>query len=161
MKNRFLVMMAAVAIAGASTTGCATRRYVRNRTDPLSQQTAELDKRTSENAQKIGALDEKMTREISRVEDVIPARRQKSTCSAWRIDPTADEKPGRYGMNVYLLGKMKEISWSRPEFPMNCGRCANRRRFRCGSHRDLHELDRKRTRPEGSVSGVASDLAGI
>ncbi len=69
MKNRFLVIVAAVAIAGATTTGCATRRYVRNRTDPLSQQTAELDKRTSENAQKIGALDEKTTREISRVEE--------------------------------------------------------------------------------------------
>jgi outer membrane protein OmpA-like peptidoglycan-associated protein len=61
-----LTVVAITALATAST-GCATRRYVRNRTEPINQQVGELDKRSTDNARKIGELDDKTSREISRV----------------------------------------------------------------------------------------------
>jgi OOP family OmpA-OmpF porin len=69
MSNRFLTTTLAIAALAAAASGCATRRYVRNRTEPLEQKTADLDKRTAENAQKIGDLDAKTSREISRVDE--------------------------------------------------------------------------------------------
>ncbi len=68
MRTRLVSLLVVAALAGA-TTGCATRRFVRNRTEPLNQQVGELDKRAAENAQKVGDLDEKSTREISRVDE--------------------------------------------------------------------------------------------
>lgn len=68
MSNQLLSLLLAGALALA-TTGCATRRFVRNRTDPLNQQVGELNKRTGDNAQKITDVDEKSSREISRVDE--------------------------------------------------------------------------------------------
>lgn len=65
--TRPLIPILAVAILATTTFGCATRRFVRNRTEPLNEQVSELDKRSSENARKIGELDDKTSREISRV----------------------------------------------------------------------------------------------
>jgi OOP family OmpA-OmpF porin len=67
--TKFLTAVAIISLAATATSGCATRRYVRNRTDPISQQVGELDKRTSENARNIGQLDEKTQRDIARVDE--------------------------------------------------------------------------------------------
>ncbi len=66
MRN-LTITLVAIAVLASTTTGCATRRYVRNRTEPLDQHVGELDKKTAENAGKIGEVDEKASREISRV----------------------------------------------------------------------------------------------
>lgn len=66
MSRRFLPILL-VALVATAASGCASRRYVRNRTDPINQQVGALDKRSTENAQKIGELDEKTSREIARV----------------------------------------------------------------------------------------------
>jgi OOP family OmpA-OmpF porin len=65
--NKKLIPILAIAILATAASGCATRRYVRNRTEPINQQVGELDKRTNSNATKIGELDDKTSREISRV----------------------------------------------------------------------------------------------
>lgn len=66
MSKRLLPVLA-IAILATATSGCATRRYVRNRTEPINQQVGELDKRTADNARKIGELDDKTARDIARV----------------------------------------------------------------------------------------------
>lgn len=68
MTNRFWPILAIAGLAVA-TSGCATRRYVRNRTDPISEQVTELNKKTDDNAHKIGDLDEKTSKDISRVDE--------------------------------------------------------------------------------------------
>ncbi|HYM09775.1 MAG TPA: OmpA family protein [Bryobacterales bacterium] len=78
MSNQLLSLLLAGALAFA-TTGCATRRFVRNRTDPLNQQVGDLNKRTGDNTQKIGDLDEKSTREISRVDEKATAADARAT----------------------------------------------------------------------------------
>jgi len=67
--SKFLPVLVIVAVA-ASATGCvATRKFVRNRTEPLNQQVTDLDKRTDANAKNIGQLDDKEQRDISRVDE--------------------------------------------------------------------------------------------
>ena len=66
MSNRFLALLA-IAVLATTTTGCATKKFVRNTIDPVSKQVGELDKRSAENARAIEQLDEKTQREISRV----------------------------------------------------------------------------------------------
>jgi OOP family OmpA-OmpF porin len=68
MSNRVFTVLGLVALATA-TTGCATHRWVRNQTDPISQQVSELDKKSADNARKIGDLDDKTGRDISRVNE--------------------------------------------------------------------------------------------
>jgi len=67
--SRLLLPVLLVAALATATTGCASRRYVRNRTEPLNTKATDLDKRTAENAQQLGALDEKTGREIKRVDE--------------------------------------------------------------------------------------------
>jgi len=65
--RKLTITAVAIAVLASTTIGCASRRYVRNRTEPLDQHVGELDKKSAENAGKIGELDEKTSREISRV----------------------------------------------------------------------------------------------
>ncbi|MBI3698401.1 MAG: OmpA family protein [Acidobacteria bacterium] len=68
MNQRILIILA---VAGLTITvsGCATKKFVRQTTDPINQKVADLDKRTVENAQSIGQLDDKTGKEISRVDE--------------------------------------------------------------------------------------------
>lgn len=67
--SKFLPVLVIAAVA-ASTTGCvATRKFVRNRTEPISQQVTDLDKRTDANAKNIGQLDDKEQRDTSRLNE--------------------------------------------------------------------------------------------
>ncbi len=51
------------------TTGCATKRYVRQQVDPVRQKTEELARKNEEAMKEIAALDEKTSRGISRAEE--------------------------------------------------------------------------------------------
>ena len=68
MNNRLLPLLTIAALV-AATSGCATKRFVRNQTEPIDTRVGDLDERSAENAQKIGSLDEKAARDISRVEE--------------------------------------------------------------------------------------------
>ena len=68
MNQRILIVLAVAGLTIAAS-GCATKKFVRTTTDPISQKVADLDKRTAENAQSIGQLDDKTGREISRVDE--------------------------------------------------------------------------------------------
>ena len=67
--NRGMLTALAVAAMTIAASGCATKKFVRNTTDPISQKVTDLDKRSSENAQSISQLDDKTGREISRVNE--------------------------------------------------------------------------------------------
>src|SRR5262249_56108967 len=62
-----------VVTASARTGGCASRRYVRQRVEPVNNKTADLDKRSAENASAIQALEDKTQRGIGRVDEKIAA----------------------------------------------------------------------------------------
>lgn len=68
MTNRLWPILAIAGFAVA-TSGCATRRYVRNRIDPITEQVGALSKKTDDNAHKIGDLDERTAKDISRVDE--------------------------------------------------------------------------------------------
>ncbi len=65
--SKRLVAVLAVPVVWIAAGGCATKKFVRTSVDPVSRQTAELDKRTAENTRAIEQLDEKTQRDISRV----------------------------------------------------------------------------------------------
>ncbi len=67
--NRQILMVVAVAGMTIAASGCATRRFVRNTTTPINEKVTDLDKRTVENAQSIGQLDDKTGKAISRVDE--------------------------------------------------------------------------------------------
>ncbi|HYM10392.1 MAG TPA: OmpA family protein [Bryobacterales bacterium] len=68
MTNRLWPILAMAGLAVA-TSGCATRRYVRNRTDPISEQVSELNKKSDATNKRIGDLDERTSKDISRVDE--------------------------------------------------------------------------------------------
>ncbi len=67
MINRLTPLLAIAALV--STTGCATKKYVRQTVDPINTQVSELDKRATENAGAVKDLDEKTQRNIARVDE--------------------------------------------------------------------------------------------
>jgi len=51
--------------------GCASKRYVRERVEPVNSHVGELDKRSAENASAIQALEDKTQRDTSRVSEKV------------------------------------------------------------------------------------------
>ncbi len=51
------------------TAGCATKKYVRNRIDPLEERLGKMDERTSENESRITDVDQKSERGIAEAKD--------------------------------------------------------------------------------------------
>ena len=111
MSNRVLTVVAIAALATAST-GCATRRYVRNRTEPINQQVGELDKRSTDNARKIGELDDKTSREISRVGEKASAADARANDAA-KTAGDALTKGGQAMEQAHGARSMAENSMSR------------------------------------------------
>ncbi len=72
MEDRKASVVAALAVLIAVsmlTTGCATKKYVRNQIDPLETRLGKLDERASENEARISEVDQKSERGIAEAKD--------------------------------------------------------------------------------------------
>ncbi len=64
-KIRALAIFTGLIAVALLTVGCATKKYVRNRIDPLEARLGKLDERTSENSTRITEVDQKSERGIA------------------------------------------------------------------------------------------------
>ena len=72
MENRKAIVVAGLAgviALSMLTAGCATKKYVRNRIDPLEERLGKLDERNSENEARITDVDQKSERGIAEAKD--------------------------------------------------------------------------------------------
>ncbi len=69
MSNVFRPTAGGLVLALALSSGCATKRYVRDRVSPIEQRTQELERKNQEAMAQIAQLEEKTTRGLSRVEE--------------------------------------------------------------------------------------------
>ncbi len=72
MSKGYLFSLTIIA-ATALMAGCASKRYVRERVDPVNNKVVDLDKRSAENASAIQALEDKAQRGIARVDERVAA----------------------------------------------------------------------------------------
>ena len=49
--------------------GCATKKFVRTTVAPVETKVGEVDQRTTQNTEQISALDEEVSREVSRLDE--------------------------------------------------------------------------------------------
>ncbi|MGO8758942.1 MAG: OmpA family protein [Terracidiphilus sp.] len=68
--------LSAVAVAAFGVAGCATKNYVRTQTQPLIDQTGQLDQKTAENNRQIHAVDERAQAGIGKAQGTADAANQ-------------------------------------------------------------------------------------
>ncbi len=81
MQNRpWLTSLAAVALVFG--VGCASKGYVRDTVSPVSTRVGEVETKTADNAGKIGALGERVDKDVSRLDERTLANEQKANEAA-------------------------------------------------------------------------------
>src|SRR5262249_11729805 len=78
-----LLALAALTFLGPA---CATKKFVRQNIDPVTQKVTELDKRAADNARAIEQLDESSKKDISRVDERAGAADTKATDAGRKAD---------------------------------------------------------------------------
>ncbi len=79
MSNVFGPAAAGLALALGFSSGCATKRYVRETVSPVEQRTQELERKNQEAMAQTAQLEEKTTRGLSRVEELATSAEGRAT----------------------------------------------------------------------------------
>ena len=80
--------------------GCATKKFVRTTVTPVETKVNEVDQRTTQNTEKIGALDEEVSREVSRLDEQLSTALEDARTAdgkAVTAQSTADRAVARAG----------------------------------------------------------------
>ena len=80
--------------------GCATKKFVRTTVTPVETKVNEVDQRTTQNTEKIGALDEEVSREVSRLDEQLSTALEDARTAdgkAVAAQSTADRAVARAG----------------------------------------------------------------
>lgn len=88
MKRSMILSAAAISLLVAS--GCASKKYVRESVAPVQQRVDELDTKTTENRDEIAKLDERVDKDISRLDE----RTQSALQDAAKAQESADKAQG-------------------------------------------------------------------
>ncbi len=102
MRQR-ITALAGIAALAIATTGCATKKFVRQSNDPLQARLGELEKRNSQNTASIESLDEKTQRGIARVDEkagAADARATEAGQKAGQAGSRADQAGSRAGQAI-------------------------------------------------------------
>lgn len=88
MKRSMILSAAAISLLVAS--GCASKKYVRETVAPVQQRVDELDTKTTENRDEIAKLDERVDKDISRLDE----RTESALQDAAKAQESADKAQG-------------------------------------------------------------------
>ena len=80
--------------------GCATKKFVRTTVTPVETKVNEVDQRTTQNTEQIGALDEEVSREVSRLDEQLSTALEDARTAdgkAVAAQSTADRAVARAG----------------------------------------------------------------
>ena len=80
--------------------GCATKKFVRTTVTPVETKVNEVDQRTTQNTEQIGALDEEVSREVSRLDEQLSTALEDARTAdgkAVTAQSTADRAVARAG----------------------------------------------------------------
>ena len=84
------IFLSAAAVSLLVGTGCASKKYVRESVAPVQQRVDELDTKTTENREEIAKLDERVDKDISRLDE----RTQSALQDAAKAQESADRAQG-------------------------------------------------------------------
>lgn len=71
-----LLPAAAVALALALVSGCATKKFVRNTITPVEERVGAVDEKTAANAERIGRVESKLEKDVSRLDERTTANQE-------------------------------------------------------------------------------------
>ncbi len=158
MKSSKLLLSAGALAVVLATTGCATKKYVREQTGVVDAKVTDVDKKQTE---ALGSLENKMNQGVSRVEERAITAENKAQDAA-RAAQQAQQSADQAGQTAKSAGEMASQNQGRLKELRNA--VDNIDNFRMASEQEvLFRFDSARLTPEAEqvLAQVAQSAAGI